>query len=242
MNSSHLTLPLAPPSMAQTTNHDNNFNYLDDDDDEDTLSLSNLPLHSTNVDRALDDFSNDDDDNEEFEFSREYLMTSSRAYSHDNVYNNVVTSNNGIVFCGKLINSRQSIEQKQSIVPKQSNEKQRIRRRRFFPWKSSSSSSTSSSSSSTESLSCRKSEKKSKSGGMGYLCMGIGVEWKFPVRSMDVKEIKMRQSRRRSSFSNVVDEGDDDVRIRSPEMGAAGGKKSGNGVWGLIGILAGGRR
>ncbi|CAN1257961.1 hypothetical protein LINPERPRIM_LOCUS9750 [Linum perenne] len=229
--------------MNSSSQYDAAFD--DVDDELDTLSLCDLPLHSTTSTIDLpaptqtEDFSD-----QEFEFSSEYLInptTTTHSSPHHHDHN---ATNNNIIFCGKLITSKQSIDY--NSLPKQSNsdsdKKQSSIRRRFFSWKSSSASSSTSSSSSSSSswfssssssTGSPKPGKKNRKMKMGYLCLGIGVEWKFPVKSMEIKEIKMRQSRRMRSFTL-----DDD---RSPNLAVGSSNNSGNGMWSLLGILAGGR-
>ncbi|CAL1387122.1 unnamed protein product [Linum trigynum] len=272
-----LLLPFPHRHITDTTTATHSPAAHDEEqDDEDILSLCDLPLHnssSNNINQqnhlaaaspALDA---DDEEEDGFEFSREYSFTADQSLDATTTKNRDNDLNNSIVFCGKLIAHRQLAVQQQDKVKlmnvnekkrkkeegkKQSKKKQSSSSRgRIFPWKSfSSSSSSSSSNSSSSSASSSPGRKKKKKGtgagrwsARGYLCLAIGVEWKLPVRSMDLKDIKLRQSRRSSSTSLDFDVSTSSSSSSSmlPENTSAVGSKSGKGLWCLLRVLAGAR-
>ncbi|CAL1393864.1 unnamed protein product [Linum trigynum] len=102
--------------------------------------------------------------------------------------------------------------------------------------KSFSSSSSSSNSSSYSSCSLPVKKKGGRIAGRsslrGYLCLAFGMEWNFPVRSMDLKDIKRRQSRRSSiSLDFDVSTSSTSSSMLPDDKSTAVGAKSGKGLW-----------
>ncbi|CAN1237806.1 hypothetical protein LINGRAPRIM_LOCUS1974 [Linum grandiflorum] len=208
------------------------------DDEADTLSLRDLPLHNYDHHdhRSISPVHHQVEDL--FEFSTDFLIKSNT----DQAAINTNGSTNNVVLFGKLISKKNEDDNTTTTTSSVNHNKKK--QSRVSRWKSfslSSSSASSSSSSSSLSSSCcssrnevvlKKEKKKGRSNGKGYMCLAIGVEWKFPVKSMDIQDIKVRQSRmnRRTSFDYT------------PSDSSVATKPSAKGLWSLLGVLAGGGR
>uniref|UniRef100_A0A5B6YNT0 Uncharacterized protein n=1 Tax=Davidia involucrata TaxID=16924 RepID=A0A5B6YNT0_DAVIN len=222
-----------------------------DDDAEETLSLCDLPIYSTEAadwedfskeDQSFSSISSDQEDYFEF-FSTEEFISSTTSCSSAH-------HQNSIIFCGKLIPYKEAAASIDTTQKLENTKQQPPRKRGLFRWKNLDSfnkpkTSKSNESSSVLPVSAGKCDKNYDFSvqRLSILASPTKSRWhlfmfglaRFPTE-MDLSEMKNRQSRRRRQRSSTLfrsDGGDEKV--------AGGGGSRGKGLWGLIRSLGCGR-
>ncbi|KAJ9539943.1 hypothetical protein OSB04_026449 [Centaurea solstitialis] len=191
--------------------------------EENTLSLSNLHIKDdTMIHLKENQNSSSSSSTSSSSFDQDFLGFFSEEWSRDNNNNNN-TSPENIIFCGKLLSSKQSIatgDDDRKIQPINPQFRSNSDSFRYMRFKTGSSTPRSNSVPNRSSTSSSSSPCKSR---WKVFLFGFG-SGKFQAK-MDMSDIKIRQLRRQSDHRTVVD---------GEEMERRSGKK---GWWRLVDVL-----